>query len=42
MGKTVSIKFDHSKKGQKLALKIMETLRKNIPKNKERKKNGGS
>jgi len=40
MGKTISIKFNQSKEGQKLAHKIMETLRKNILKTKERKENG--
>jgi hypothetical protein len=38
MGKTISIKFDQSKEGQKDALKIMSVLRKNIPKKKKREK----
>lgn len=40
MGKTISIKFDQSKEGQKGALKIMSILRKNIPKKKREIKNG--
>jgi DNA topoisomerase IA len=40
MGKTISIKFDQDKEGQKLAYKIMNVLRRNVPKTKERKKNG--
>lgn len=38
MGKTISIKFDQSKKGQKDALKIMSILRKNIPKKEKEEK----
>ena len=31
MGKTISMKFDQSKEGQKFASKIMGVLKKNIP-----------